>query len=178
MVNTVFSDDEITALFPDLPDGRGLIGKYIRDDQSGKTSALMCADRILYLPDDILVKVDRMSMKSSLGVRAPYLDPEILAFSERIPLAMKIRGRSLKYLLKKVALRYLPPEIVYRPKHGFMVPMARWIKEAGEEDVVKRVPAGTNSLILEQLIRSHVNGRHDNSHKIFALIMLGRYLGR
>jgi asparagine synthase (glutamine-hydrolysing) len=178
MLNTIFSHDEVTALFPDLPDGKELIEEHIAQDQSEKTAALMCADRRLYLPDDILVKVDRMSMRSSLEVRAPYLDPEVLALSERIPLAMKIKGKNLKYLIKKVALKYLPSQIVYRRKHGFMVPMATWIKKAGEEDVMNRVPPQANSMALDQLIKPHLNGRLDNSHKIFALIMLGWYSDR
>ena len=178
MLNMVFSHDEVASLFPDLPDGRNLIEELIGPIPVEKIEALMYADRLLYLPDDILVKVDRMSMKNSLEVRTPFLDPEVLDFSERIPLAMKINGKSLKYLLKKVALRYLPPKIVYRRKHGFMVPMSQWIKKAGEQDVRGRVPSGAAPNALDQILKSHFNGRLDNSHKIFALIMLGRYLDR
>jgi len=102
----------------------------------------------------------------------------VLEFSERIPLAMKIRGKNLKYLLKKVALRYLPPKMVYRRKHGFMVPMSQWIKKAGEQDVRGRLPSCIAPNALDQILRPHFNGRLDNSHKIFTLIILGRYLDR
>ena len=176
MLNMIFSHNEATSLFPDLPDGRPLIEEYIGSVATEKVEALMHADRMLYLPDDILVKVDRMTMKNSLEVRAPFLDPEVLALSERIPLSFKIKGKNLKYLLKKVALRYLPPEIVNRKKHGFVVPMSRWIKGAGEEDIRRRMPWGIDSNALDRLIEPHFKGRLDNSLKIFSLIMLGCYL--
>ncbi len=64
-------------------------------------------------------------MKSSLEVYAPYLDPEVLGFSKRIPLTIKSKERNLKYLLKKIALRYFPLKIVYRRKAGFMVPISQ-----------------------------------------------------
>jgi asparagine synthase (glutamine-hydrolysing) len=175
MLNMIFSHDEVASLFPDLPDGRELLNEFIGEIQLEGVKALMYADRVLYLPDDILVKVDRMSMRSSLEVRAPYLDPKVLELSERIPLRMKIKGKNLKYLLKKVALRYLPPKIVYRKKHGFMVPMARWIKKAGEGDVRQRMPSWADSKALDHFLNPHFNGHLDNSHKIFALIMLGCY---
>ena len=178
MLNMIFSHDEVVSLFPDLPDGRKLIEELIGPAPVERTEALMYADRVLYLPDDILVKVDRMSMKSSLEVRAPYLDPEVLEFSERIPLAMKIKGRNLKYLLKKVALRYLPPKIVYRRKHGFMVPMSQWIKKVGENEIRSKMPPWVDLKAVDQLLKPHFKGRLDNSHKIFALIMLGRYFDR
>ena len=128
-----------------------------------------------YLVDDILVKVDRMSMKNSLEVRAPYLDPEVLELSERIPFSMKIRGMNQKYLLKKVAQRYLPSEIVFRKKHGFMVPMAKWIKQSGKENIKMRMPSLANPKAVNQLLTTHFNGSIDHSHKIFTLIVLGRY---
>ena len=176
MLNTIFSHQEATALFPDLPDGRGIVEELVGQTQAERTEALMYADRRLYLPDDILVKVDRMSMKNSLEIRAPYLYPEILRVSENIPVSMKIKGINLKYLLKKVALRYLPPEIVHRKKHGFMVPMSQWLKKAGERDVRNRVPTCADPNALNRILKPHFSHRLDNSHKIFTLIMLGRYI--
>jgi asparagine synthase (glutamine-hydrolysing) len=175
MLNTIFTHNEVTALFPDLLDGRGMVEELVGEISAGRTGELMHADRCLYLPDDILVKVDRMSMRNSLEMRAPYLYPEILKLSENIPVSMKIKGINLKYLLKKVALRYLPNKIVYRKKHGFMVPMSRWIKKAGEKDIRSRMPSWANAKAVDQALKLHFNGGIDNSHKIFTLIMLGRY---
>jgi asparagine synthase (glutamine-hydrolysing) len=175
MLNTVFSHEEVVELFPELPDGRGLIMETIGKPLLGGIEALMTADKRLYLPDDILVKVDRMSMRNSLEVRAPFLDPEILKLSGKIPVEMKIRGRNLKYLMKKVALKYLPREIVYRRKHGFMVPMSDWIKRVGEKSVRRRMPEWGDGGFRNRLLDDHFKGRYDNSHKIFTLIMLGRH---
>jgi asparagine synthase (glutamine-hydrolysing) len=175
MINTVFSEREVSELFPDLSVHGTVLQDHFKHIQSTHVEALMHADRLLYLPDDILVKVDRMSMKNSLEVRAPYLDPEVLRLSDRIPISMKVKGRTLKYLLKKLALRYLPPRIVHRKKHGFMVPMSKWVRMAGEMDIRERMPAWIDSKALDSLLRPHFALKADNSQKIFALIMLGRY---
>lgn len=175
MLNTVFSHDEIQALFPEIPDGRALIQDYFGLGDSNKVETLMSADRMFYLPDDILVKVDRMSMKNSLEIRVPYLHPDVLEIAERIPLSLKIKGKNLKYLLKKVALKYLPPDIVYRKKHGFMAPLPEWIRKAGEKYVRSGVPPWTSQSGLDKIIKPHFCRRVDNSHKIFTLLVLGRY---
>jgi asparagine synthase (glutamine-hydrolysing) len=176
MINTVFPEREISELFPDLCKNERVLQDHLKCIQSNHVEALMYADRLLYLPDDILVKVDRMSMKNSLEVRAPYLDPEVLRLSDRIPISMKVKGRALKYLLKKVALRYLPRRIVHRKKHGFMVPMSKWIRMAGEVYIREKMPAWIDSKALDSVLRPHFALKADNSQKIFALIMLGRYL--
>lgn len=177
MLNTVFSHDEIVSLFPDLPDGRKLIRKILEPViQDSKLKTLMEADRCLYLPDDILVKTDRMSMKHSLEMRSPYLDPDVVKLSEQIPISMKIRGMTQKYLLKKVALRYLPRDIVFRKKHGFMIPLSRWLRNAGKESVKRRMPSQANAKAIDDLLQSHFDRGIDCSHKLFALIMLTPYL--
>ncbi len=85
-------------------------------------------DLNVYLPDDILTKVDRTSMASSLECRVPLLDHRVTEFSARVATELKIRGGVRKYLLKKVAERHVPPELLYRPKMGFRVPIRRWFK--------------------------------------------------
>ncbi|MBF0376528.1 MAG: asparagine synthase (glutamine-hydrolyzing) [Desulfamplus sp.] len=177
MINSIFPNDEISALFPDLPDGRELIDNIIKTDYStNSVESLIDADFNLYLPDDILVKVDRMSMRNSLEVRAPFLDPAILEFANKIPVSMKIKGLTQKYILKKVALRYLPPEIVFRKKHGFMVPMTSWFKEMGKLNIKKSITPYANSKKVDELLNAHFDRKIDCSHKIFALMVLGRYL--
>lgn len=85
-------------------------------------------DLRMYLPDDILTKVDRTSMACSLECRVPLLDHSITEFAASLSTGLKIRGDVRKYLLKKVAERYVPHELLYRPKMGFRIPIRRWLK--------------------------------------------------
>ena len=80
-------------------------------------------DAITYLPDDILVKVDRASMAYSLETRAPFLDKKVVETAWRIPTKMKVNGGQGKLILKKLLSKYLPHDYVYKPKKGFAVPM-------------------------------------------------------
>ncbi|RZA20396.1 MAG: asparagine synthase (glutamine-hydrolyzing) [Lysobacteraceae bacterium] len=81
-----------------------------------------------YLPDDILVKVDRMSMANSLETRAPFLSPELADFALRLPDSLRVRQHRGKHLLRRVAARWLPPQVMAKPKQGFAIPLAEWLR--------------------------------------------------
>jgi asparagine synthase (glutamine-hydrolysing) len=81
-----------------------------------------------YLPDDVLVKLDRMAMANSLEGRAPFLDHRVVEFGVRLPRELRVRGHRGKHLLRKVAARWLPPEVLNKPKHGFGIPLAKWFR--------------------------------------------------
>jgi asparagine synthase (glutamine-hydrolysing) len=92
------------------------------------THTMMFLDAIGYLPDDILVKVDRAAMGVSLETRIPLLDPRVIAFAWQLPLRLKIRGGEGKWLLRRVLYRYVPRALVSRPKQGFGIPIAEWLR--------------------------------------------------
>jgi asparagine synthase (glutamine-hydrolysing) len=90
--------------------------------------AAMYLDTITYLPDDILAKLDRASMAFGLESRIPYLDPRVVQFAWRLPLAMKVRAGCGKWILRQVLGRYVPPQLVERSKMGFGIPLDSWLR--------------------------------------------------
>jgi asparagine synthase (glutamine-hydrolysing) len=102
---------------------------YERTTELDHVGRVMAVDRSLWLPDDLLVKVDRATMAFGLEARVPYLDPDLLAFAARLPSGLQLDdGRTGKALLKRIACRYLPADLVHRRKKGFNMPLATWLR--------------------------------------------------
>ncbi len=136
-------------------------------------------DTKIYLPADILTKVDRTSMLVSLEARAPLLDHKLAEFAATLPPCLRVNGHTSKYLLKKIAEELLPLELIHRPKMGFAVPIAEWIKHEWLEmsiDLVlsqRALERGNfNKHFLKRIIDEHHRGRRDHSSKIWALMVL------
>ncbi len=115
--------------FTGVPEGASIM------EQTGRWPAglsgvpwMMALDFLSYLPDDILVKVDRAAMGTSLETRVPFLDPRVIAFAWRLPMHLRIRDGRGKWLLRQVLARHVPTSITERPKKGFGVPIDRWLR--------------------------------------------------
>lgn len=135
-------------------------------------------DTMVYLIDNNLTKVDRMSMAHSLEVRVPLLDTDIVEFAFRLPDQLKMPGMKLKHFLKESTKGMLPEEIVNRPKKGFNVPMPRWLKEGLKPVVDHYLSTQTvskqgyfNPDTVQHLVNTHMNGNADYSRNIWALLM-------
>lgn len=97
-------------------------------DASEFSERLMAIDALSYLPDDILVKVDRAAMGASLETRAPFLDHQVMQFVWRLPLRLRMRNTQSKWILRQVLYKYAPRELIDRPKMGFSVPISSWLR--------------------------------------------------
>jgi asparagine synthase (glutamine-hydrolysing) len=146
-------------------------------------------DLATYLPDDLLVMADRMSMASSLELRAPFCDHRLIESSLAIASAMKLPGRRLKGLLKAAYADVLPPDVLSHRKQGFMIPLARWLREDLRplmDDLLDPERVRARGLFrpqtVERLRTEHVEGRRSHADRLWTLMMtelwLREYLDR
>ena len=161
-------------------DGETILDEWFRRaNGSGVLDAAMLTDQMTYLPNDLLVKVDIASMANSLEARSPFLDHKVIEFAASLPEGLKMRRFETKSLLKKVASRLVPREVIYRRKMGFGVPIGRWFR--GEmKDFVRDVLLSPKSLsrgivkpaVIEKYVNEHTEGIRDNSFQLWTLLML------
>lgn len=138
---------------------------------------MLYVDFRVFLPDDILTKVDRMSMAVSLESRAPFLDPVLIEWVAQLPLSLKIRGKHTKYVLRRAVEPLLPRHIVSRPKQGFVVPVANWLRGELRQYTQELLFASDSSLQhwvqpapLQRYWQEHQEKRHDHSDKLWTLL--------
>jgi asparagine synthase (glutamine-hydrolysing) len=131
-----------------------------------------------YLSDNILTKVDRMSMAVSLESRVPYLDPDLVELAFRMPAQLKVAKGQTKVLLKAVASHYVPKECVYRPKEGFSIPIKNWLGTQFRplmEDYLNPATIKQQGIfqpaVIERLQREHLAGIANHSHLLWCLIV-------
>jgi len=143
------------------------------------------ADLKFWLPGDILTKVDRTSMAVSLEAREPLLDHRLVEFAATLPERMRVRGGQGKWLMKKAMRRYLPDGILYRPKQGFVTPIAEWLRGPLSGDARAIASSGAlartgwfDTTKICALAEAHISGRSDHSRLLWQFIMLDRSLSR
>jgi asparagine synthase (glutamine-hydrolysing) len=137
------------------------------------------ADVQLYLPEDLLVKIDIASMASSLEVRSPLLDQDVVEFAARLPRSLKLRGLTLKYLLRRAMADVLPDAVLRRKKMGFGVPMAGWLRHEWRDlvhDTLFSTRASERGYFVPAEVRryvdEHMAGRATHTHRIWNLLMI------
>ncbi|HTR55732.1 MAG TPA: asparagine synthase (glutamine-hydrolyzing) [Kofleriaceae bacterium] len=157
-----------------------------RDGHGTHLERVLYQDVGLYMCHSVLAKVDRASMAASLEVRAPLLDTAFAEYAASLPLAYKLHGRTSKYILKRLASRYLPAHIVERPKKGFGMPVARWLREelaplAHDVLLDPRGLAASGRLrraVVERMLREHADGKVDHRQRLWTLLVLELWRAR
>jgi asparagine synthase (glutamine-hydrolysing) len=143
---------------------------------------MMAQDMLGYLANDILVKVDRAAMAVSLETRVPLLDPEVVEFAWRLPLDLKIRGSTTKWLLRQLLYRHVPAALIDRPKMGFGVPIDSWMRgplrdwaEALLDERRLREEGFFHPQVIRQAWDEHLRGQN-NQHKLWTILMFQAWL--
>ena len=150
---------------------------------SSKENALMALDALSYLPDDILVKVDRAAMACSLETRIPLLDHRIVEFAFQLPCDIKCRGGVSKWPLRQILYKYVPRDLIERPKKGFSVPLDAWLRNELKEwvfDVLDRSTIEKDGILdanhVCEYLSEHMSGRQDHMRIIWSLLMFQSWL--
>jgi len=141
-------------------------------------SPLMYQDCISYLPDDILTKVDRAAMFTSLETRVPFLDHNVVSLSWQLPMNMKIRNGQTKWALRQILYKYVPKNLIDRPKSGFEIPLSLWLKgplKEWSQNLLNKSRIDQegifNSEMIEKTWNEHMSGEYNWSSKLWSILM-------
>jgi len=190
---SLFSAEDLTRLFTaDWAAGRDMRATeewfcdlYEQGECPDEVTRAQRHDLLTYLPDDLLVKTDIASMAVSLELRAPMLDHRLVAFGLSLPSELKIAGRRGKVALRQAFADMLPAEVFRAPKRGFAVPLGDWLRSELRETLLETLndPGFMGRGIFEPvavagLVNDHLRGRADHRHRLWALLVLARWLAR
>jgi asparagine synthase (glutamine-hydrolysing) len=139
---------------------------------------MMYLDTMTYLPDDILVKVDRAAMGVSLETRVPFLDHRVVELAWRMPLSMKLRHGQGKWALRQILYKYVPPELIERPKQGFGIALGDWLRgplRKWADDLLAEERLRREGYFYPDPIRAkwleHLSGARNWEHSLWAVLM-------
>ncbi len=179
----------IVSLWPEpgrlVPGAREAEGAGAARGIADPVERMMLQDALTYLPDDILTKVDRASMSVALEVRVPLLNHRVVEAAWRLPPDMKLRRGTSKWVLRQILYRHVPRALIERPKHGFSVPLAEWLRgplRGWAEDLLSPAALKATGWLEPAPIvarwREHCAGRKDWSQSLWAVLMLETWLAR
>jgi asparagine synthase (glutamine-hydrolysing) len=180
----IFAAEEIQRLLPDQPriedPYRILSNTHRRCRELPTLSRMSYVDLNTWLPDDLLLKADRMSMAHSLEVRVPFLDHKLVEFGARLPADLKVRDGKTKYLLKKTMEPFLPAQILHRSKKGFSTPTRRWFRSDLAEFIREKLLASNGPCLsffprkeVARVIDAHKH--RDCSDQLYALLVFDEW---
>jgi asparagine synthase (glutamine-hydrolysing) len=142
-------------------------------------SRMLYVDTKLWLPDDLLARGDKMSMAASIEARVPLLDHKVVEFAASLPPHLKIHNLTRKYLLKKLAEKLLPREIVHRKKQGFPIPISLWFRSEARQFVSDLLASDTirrrglfDVNYVQNLLQDHISGSADRGAQLWALVLV------
>lgn len=187
-----FRRPELASLLPssasmdemDGMDARRHFGGFLEEVESGTPLAqLLYLNYCTYLPEDLLVKMDRMSMAHSLEARSPFLDTHLTEFAGRLPDRFKVRGLTTKFVLREAFKDLVPERITQRPKMGFGVPLGSWLRQELRPFVESQLASDGAPLFdylsenaVRSTVREHMDGVRDRSQQLFCLLTLSLWL--
>ena len=177
----LLSEDIVRQLSQENPEDR-LAHRFDRYAHLPWGSQMMRFDGETYLPDDILTKVDRMSMAHSIESRVPLLDHEVVEFASALPQDLKIKDGRRKHILKEVAARLLPRQIIDRPKQGFAMPLNLWFRGNLHELFADTLLSATSlrrgyfqPRFVTRLVHEHLSGKRDHALRLWQLVVFERW---